>query len=118
MTLNIRGYDVTVIANIPSDPTKDSFTATKMFLRDLAMVFREAGEENMRNGYKSTAQDYRFTSYKIHHALDKLEEGYPRRYALGKVGDEDDNFSDDSGGAWDYADAACEEERLARHRCL
>ena len=73
MTLNIRGYDVTVIANLPD---QDSYTATRMFLREFATILREAANENNRNGFKYVAVDYRREAYKIHEALDILEENH------------------------------------------
>ena len=58
--------------------------------------------------------------YEYPHRYD-FSSGWPL-YRGGRDEEEDgdviDNFSESSDDAWEYADMACEEQRLARNRCL
>lgn len=71
MTMNLRGYDVMIIASVP-DPNIDSYTATKMFMRELAITYREAARMNEIEGYDFAAADLRTEANKISEALEVL----------------------------------------------
>lgn len=70
MTFLDGNYTVTVIATLPDT---DSYTATKMWLRDYAIMKREAARYNDSEGYSFAADKYREDANRITEGLECLE---------------------------------------------
>lgn len=67
---NLKGYDVSIVAHRGN---LDSFTATTMFLRELAITFLEAARQNRKEGFAFAADKLMDDAKKLLEAVEILE---------------------------------------------
>ena len=78
MTFRDGAYQVTGLVTIPSDTDTDGYTATRMWMRHLANLYREAAKAQPAD-YYFVAREYRKRAETIHEAMDILEDDHGRR---------------------------------------